>query len=70
MLYSIYDYQALCGFSYPVEKPPEMSIAGGTLFLKRNPEGDMVVEGMFSTDPGDYLKEEYQTGRKIIRRET
>ena len=64
MLYSIYDYSTLSSLSYPVEKHPEMSIAGGKLFLKKDRQGDMIISGMFSTDPGDYLKEEYQTGRK------
>ena len=59
MLYSIYDYNALSGLSYSVERQPEMSINGGKLFLKKDRKGDLVIDGMFSTDPSDYLKEEY-----------
>ena len=64
MLYSIYDYNALSGLSYSVERQPEMSINGGKLFLKKDRKGDLVIDGMFSTDPSDYLKEEFETGRK------
>lgn len=63
MLYSIYDYDALSSLSYSVEKQPEMSIAGGTLFLRKNERGDMVIDGLFSTDPDDYLNDEYAIGK-------